>query len=151
MAELLIVDDDRDAADALTALLRARGHQVRWAPDAGGALAQIRHDPPDLVLLDLGLPRVFGLDLLDAMRDEPSLAPVAVAVYTGHDDPATRARAARLGACGFIAKGRPLQAIWADIETCLTRRQSGVNGPPVPAQPAVPVPDPATAQQAFAG
>src|SRR3954471_5464874 len=70
VADLLIVDDDADATHVLARLLRGEGHVVRCAADAGAALRCLSEREPDLVLLDLGLPRVFGLDLLDAVRDD---------------------------------------------------------------------------------
>ena len=123
MADVLIVDDDVSGADALAELLRRAGHNATCARDVGVALHCLRQREPDLVLLDLGLPRVDGMHLLDAMRDELQFGEVRVAVYTGQDEPHARDAARRLGACDFIVKGGP--EAWRQIETCLSAATRG--------------------------
>jgi DNA-binding response OmpR family regulator len=151
VADLLIVDDDTDTAEALARLLRADGHAVRCTADAGGALRQLTEQPPDLVLLDLGLPRVFGLDLLDAVRDDGRFAAVPVAVYTGRDDPALRATAERLGASGFIVKGRSWAATREEIRHCLARAGDVATHRPQAGVASLSRGDAAVAHRAFAG
>lgn len=119
MAELLIIDDDAQTTQALAALLRERGHAVHSAPDAGSALSCLNRQTPDLILLDLGLPRVGGLELLDALRDEGRFAGIPVAVYTGQDQPDVRAAARKLGARDFIVKGQPWPSTLEQITRCL--------------------------------
>ena len=106
MADVLIIDDDPTAAGALAALLRRDGHDAACACDAGEALAYLRRNEPSLVLLDLEMPRTGGLDLLDALRDEPRFAGLRIAIFSGSDDPRAPQAAAELGACDFIPKGR---------------------------------------------
>jgi PleD family two-component response regulator len=60
------------------------------------------------------------LELLEALRDEPRYAGIPVAVYTGHDEPAVRDAARRLGACDFIAKGQNWAATLEQITRCLS-------------------------------
>jgi CheY-like chemotaxis protein len=119
MADVLIIDDDAAGAARLARLLGRDGHTARCAADVGAALHALREREPDLVLLDLGLPRTDGLTLLDALRDDPRFADTRVAVYTGRDDDAARDAARRLGACAFIVKG----GAWADtsrqVQRCL--------------------------------
>ena len=121
MPNLLIVDDDRRTSAALAGLLRLHGHDVRCAHAVGPALHELRRDRPDLVLLDLGLPRVDGLDLLEALAEEPGLSAVPVAVYSGRSDPQAVAAAKRLGACDYIIKGADRwEHTYRRIESCLT-------------------------------
>lgn len=124
MANLLIIDDDTLAADQLARLLARAGHEARCAHDVGAALRCLREREPDLVLLDLGLPRTDGLALLDALRGEPRFAHTRVAVYTGRDEPEDRDTARRLGACEFILKGLPWSDTYRQIEQCLTPHAS---------------------------
>ena len=121
MADILIIEDDARTGETLGKLLVAKGHEVRTAPDAGGALRCLSQRQPDLILLDLGLPRVDGLDLLDGLHAEPRFADIPIAVYTGHDDPNLRAAAEQRGAVDFIPKGQPWAATYARIESCLNR------------------------------
>jgi DNA-binding response OmpR family regulator len=119
MAHLLIVDDDTHAAAALSALLRREGHEVAAAPSAGTALSYVRQNEPDLILLDLEMPRVDGLDLLDALADEPRFAHLRIALFTGRDDEQARQQARRLGACDYIVKGTGWDEISRRIAACL--------------------------------
>lgn len=121
MSTLLIVEDDRGTSAALVALLRMHGHDVACAHTAGEAVGQLRRDKPDLVLLDLGLPRVDGLDLLDALADEPGFSSVPVVVFSGRDDPNAVAAARRSGACDYILKGGDWEQTYQRIEACLIR------------------------------
>lgn len=119
MANLLIVDDDRPAAEALAALLRRAGHEAACAATAGEAMRHLRRSDPDLVLLDLTMPWIDGLDLLDAVTAEPRFADLRVAVYSGRDDPAAVAAARRLGACDYILKGADWHETYRRIQACL--------------------------------
>ncbi|HLL90229.1 MAG TPA: response regulator [Tepidisphaeraceae bacterium] len=106
MAAVLIIDDDARGTEPLARLLRQEGHEATLVSTVREALSELRSNPPDLVLLDLSLPRVDGLDLLDAMNAEPRLAGLRVAVYSGRDDEQSIRSAKELGAQDFIQKGR---------------------------------------------
>jgi DNA-binding response OmpR family regulator len=131
MSSLLIIDDDTRTAEALALMLRREGHEAETVADAGQALEHLRRHDPDLVLLDLGMPRVDGMDLLDALKDEPRFADLRIAVFTGRDDAATAESARRLGACDFIEKGVDWTTLYARIKANL--------GIPSDAPPAAPV------------
>jgi len=119
MASVLIIDDNEQLAAPLAALLRSEGHNATYAPGAGAALSQLRLSPPDLVLLDLSMPLVDGLELLDALRSEPRFADVRVAILSSRDDSASVAEAERLGACEFIVKGTDWYEIYDRIKANL--------------------------------
>jgi two-component system, OmpR family, KDP operon response regulator KdpE len=119
MPNLLIIEDDHSTSIALAALLRMHGHDVSCAHTVAEALHYLRAHKPDLMLLDLGLPRIDGLDLLDAIAGEPGLATVPIVVYSGRNEPATVETARRLGACDYIVKGERWEQIYRRIEFCL--------------------------------
>jgi DNA-binding response OmpR family regulator len=119
MANLLIIDDDVPASAALAALLRREGHQVTCARNAREALSRLRQEEPDLVLLDLTMPRVDGLELLEALTDEPRFQGLRVAIYSGRDEPAAFDAARRLGACDYILKGGDWGQTYDRIRACL--------------------------------
>ena len=119
MSNLLIVDDDQSASAALASLLRRYGHDVSCAHSVADALHRLRQEKPDLVLLDLGLPRIDGLDLLDALSGEPGMAAVPVAVFSGRDEPGAVEAARRLGACDYILKGSDWEQTYRRIQSCL--------------------------------
>ncbi len=119
MATLLIIDDEPQAAAALTALLKREGHQAIWAETAGAAMNHLRQLSPDLILLDLTMPRIDGLDILDALSLEPEYSHLRVAVFSGRDDAASIDAARSLGAADYILKGRSWDETYERIRACL--------------------------------
>ena len=69
-ARILIADDDPDILEVLGDRLSAQGYAIETAPDGEAALAALRADPPDLVVLDLMMPRMGGLEVLERIRSE---------------------------------------------------------------------------------
>jgi DNA-binding NtrC family response regulator len=132
MSSLLIIDDDVPTAEALVVLLRQEGHEAETACDVGRALEHLHRHDPDLVLLDLAMPRVDGMALLEALMDDPRFAELRVAVFTGRHDPGLAEAAIKLGACDFIEKG-------ADWETLYGRIKAHLGPAPSDAPPAAPV------------
>jgi CheY-like chemotaxis protein len=95
---VLVVDDNRDAADTLSALLELLGHRTEVANDGGAALEAVRDFRPQVVFLDLGMPEMDGYDVARAIRDDRRLdQPLLVALtgWGGADD------RQRTGAAGF--------------------------------------------------
>jgi CheY-like chemotaxis protein len=85
---VLVVDDNRDAAESLAILLRAGGHDVRVAYDGPSALGLVRESPPEAVLLDIGLPGMSGYDVARALCGVEGVRPLLIALtgYGQHDD-----------------------------------------------------------------
>jgi CheY-like chemotaxis protein/anti-sigma regulatory factor (Ser/Thr protein kinase) len=115
---VLVVDDDRALRHALITLLQAAGFSATPASDGAQALAHIRENSFDLVILDLGLPRVSGLDVLAEIRkSEPS---PKVIVVTADDTPATVLQAIRERAHQYIIKPTPPKTIVDMVERAFT-------------------------------
>jgi two-component system, OmpR family, response regulator len=102
---LLVVDDNRDAADSLAMLLGLWGHRARVAYDGASALRAAGAEPPDAVLLDLGMPGLDGYDLATDLR------PAALIAVTGYADRAHRDRADAAGFDHFFVKPVDLDAL----------------------------------------
>jgi DNA-binding NtrC family response regulator len=101
-ARILLVDDDPDFCEALGDRLRALGFQVTVAERGSEALRLVREDPPALVLLDLVLPGLDGMAVLETIRrDEPE---ILVIVITGHGTVARAVEAMKKGAYDFVTK-----------------------------------------------
>jgi PAS domain S-box-containing protein len=81
---VLVVDDNRDAADSLAMLLRLVGHDVRTVHDGRQALAVVESYRPDLVLLDIGLPGMDGNAVARQIRSQPELAGTVLVALTGY-------------------------------------------------------------------
>jgi len=99
---ILIVEDHDDLADALRANLRAEGYQASVATDGRQALAMVRADPPDIVVLDLGIPGIDGLELLSRLRAEGHWCPVLI--LSARDSDSDKVEGFRLGADDYVTK-----------------------------------------------
>lgn len=102
MYKILIVDDDRTTRHLLAMQLRAAGYRVALAGDGRRALARVRREKFDLVLLDVWMPGMDGLELLARLGDEPSRP--RVVVMTADDASETLLRAIRQRAYRFLSK-----------------------------------------------
>jgi diguanylate cyclase (GGDEF)-like protein len=122
---LLLAEDDPDERDAVRAGLEG-DYEVAAVSDGNQALAAARLGIPDIVLLDLRLPGLDGMGVLDALRSDLHTTEVPVILLSGDADDATRVRALDLGAADVIQKPASLQEVRARIERTLrlTRRQS---------------------------
>ena len=108
---LLIVDDNRDAAQMLGDVLGSEGHRVHVAPDARTGLALARHLAPDVVLCDIGLPDMDGYALAQAIRSEPALAHTRLIALSGYAQNQDRARAEQAGFDAHLVKPADLQEL----------------------------------------
>jgi PAS domain S-box-containing protein len=94
---LLVVDDNRDAAESLAMLLRLQGHEVRVAYSGQAALEDAHSFQPDLIFLDIGMPGMDGYEVARRMRQQPGLEDVVLAALTGWGQPEDRRRTAEAG------------------------------------------------------
>jgi DNA-binding response OmpR family regulator len=99
---VLVVDDDGALRHAITSLLGQAGYHADQASDGAGALAKLQEQPFDLLLLDIGLPGINGLDVLAQARTHAS--PPRVVMMTADDTPETLLRSFREQAHAFIRK-----------------------------------------------
>ncbi len=81
---LLVVDDNRDAADTLAVLLAVMGHEVRMANDGATALSVAADFRPDAIFLDIGLPGMNGYEVARRLRELPDFATVSLIAFTGY-------------------------------------------------------------------
>ena len=102
----MVVDDTESARDVLAKLLRRAGYDARTAGSAEEALAVLAASPPDLVLLDITMPQMDGLSLLELLHGHPLWATLPVIMFTAVDGEAWVERAGRLGAKAYLVKGR---------------------------------------------
>lgn len=101
---VLVVEDDRGQAMFCESLLRHQGFEVDLAPDAAAAETLLRQRTPDLILLDIQLPDLDGIQLAQRIREQASLAHVPIVFLTGEDDLDRRAEAMAAGGDDFLAK-----------------------------------------------
>ncbi|NUP88596.1 MAG: sigma-54-dependent Fis family transcriptional regulator [Candidatus Sumerlaeia bacterium] len=120
-ASILVVDDRPEMTEMLARFLRRRGHTVEAVNSADEALAFARGHRPDLVLTDVRMPGMSGLDLLRALNEEPD--PPQVIVMTAFGTVETAVEAMRLGAFHYILKPFNLGEVKVVIEKALERRK----------------------------
>jgi len=118
VAQLLLVEDDAAIRGALIRALSDRGHAVASTTSAMEALQHVVDSPPDLVILDLGLP---GLDGYEALRMLRAISKVPVVVATARDDEADIVRALDAGADDYLVKPFGAGQIEARIRAVLRR------------------------------
>jgi DNA-binding response OmpR family regulator len=118
MAQLLLVEDDAAIRGALIRALSERGHAVTSTPNAMQALQSILDCPPDLVILDLGLPDLDGYEALRMLR---AISKVPVVVATARDDEANIVRVLDAGADDYLVKPFSASQIEARVRAVLRR------------------------------
>jgi len=119
---ILIAEDDAVLADGLSRSLRAGGYAVDMVQSGDAADAALTAQPFDLLILDLGLPRLSGLDVLRRLRARNGTVPVLI--LTAADSVEQRVRGLDLGADDYMAKPFALSELEARVRA-LTRRAAG--------------------------
>jgi CheY-like chemotaxis protein len=102
--KVLVVDDEPAIRDTLSFMLEMEGFQVAVAADGVEALARIAQDPPEVVLLDVMMPKLDGYRVCGAIKADPRTAGVKVVMLTAMGQAADRARALAAGADAYVAK-----------------------------------------------
>jgi CheY-like chemotaxis protein len=99
---ILVVDDNKDAADSLAALLEIDGHQVKAVYTAEAGLEEVDLFKPDLVLLDIGLPRISGYEVVQRIKAVHPL--ISVVALSGYGRPEDKQRAVAAGFDAHLVK-----------------------------------------------
>jgi signal transduction histidine kinase/ActR/RegA family two-component response regulator len=110
---VLVVDDNADAANTLALLLRLEGHAVRTAADGAAALSAVQAAPPDLILLDLDLPGLSGLEVARRVRGDLGLTDVLMVALTGYGQDEDRRRSQQAGCDAHLVKPVDLDTLHA--------------------------------------
>ena len=101
---VLVVDDNKDAAQSIALLLESWGCEVQLAYDGLRALEAAKACHPDVVLLDIGLPRMDGYEVAKKMRQQPALQSVMLVAITGYGQESDRQRSQAAGFNHHLAK-----------------------------------------------
>jgi DNA-binding response OmpR family regulator len=118
---VIVVEDDRALGLFLQKGLMLEGHQVDWVGDGDAALVQAAEVPPDLMVLDLGLPGRDGTEVLEELRRRHE--DVSVLVLTGRSDVEERVRCLNLGADDYLMKPFSFHELAARCRAILRRRE----------------------------
>ena len=108
---VLVVDDNRDAADSLATLLKMSGHDVHTANDGLEAVEGAAVRQPDLILLDIGMPRLNGYDAARRIREQPRHKRLTLVALTGWGQAEDRSRSKEAGFDAHLVKPVDLTAL----------------------------------------
>ncbi len=120
---VLVVDDEKDIVDVLRYNLRQAGYRVLTAQDGRSGLESIRRDHPDLVLLDIMLPSLSGLDVLKTVRSEITTRGLPVILLTAKGDEVDRLLGFELGSDDYVAKPFSVRELLLRVRAVLKRRE----------------------------
>jgi len=117
-AKILIVDDDKKIVELVTAYLKRDGYHVLAAYDGQQAIDLARHKQPDLIILDLALPQVDGMDVCRVLRAESNVPIIMLTARTTEDD---KLAGLDLGADDYVTKPFSPRELVARVRTVLRR------------------------------
>ena len=103
---MLVVEDSASAREIVMRILRREGYTVEGAASAREALESMHHHLPDLILLDVMMPDVDGMDLLRMLRSQPKTREVPVIFLSALSDEERIRQATEMGAQGYLVKTR---------------------------------------------
>lgn len=118
---ILIVDDERDLVELLTINLQKAGYQTSSALNGRQALASLDASPPDLVLLDLMLPELSGIEVARRIRTNPQTAEIPIIMLTAKGAEADQLAGLTMGADDYVPKPFSMRVLLARIEAVLRR------------------------------
>ncbi len=127
---ILVVEDEREIRDLLAHYLRKEGFSPTLAPDGETAILKARKEKPDLVLLDILLPKADGLEVLRAIRSDDTIGTTPVIMLTAKGDETDRVVGLELGADDYIPKPFSPREVVARIKAILRRSRPATAEPP---------------------
>lgn len=104
MTRILIADDEESVREVIKDILQDEGYELLESSDGGSTCIVAASERPDLIVLDLTMPRVSGLEAIRKLKEDPVTRAIPVLVLTGRLSPKYETEAMRLGAMDFITK-----------------------------------------------
>ena len=135
MAQVLVVEDEESLLQTLRYNLVRAGHDVRLSTNGLQALDMIRGNPPELVVLDIMLPGLDGLEICRAVRGDtanPAVAHVPILILTARDEEINKVVGLEVGADDYVTKPFSMHELLARIKALLRRAELGASNHDVP-------------------
>lgn len=126
--EILVVDDEEDILELVTFNLTREGHVVRCAASGEEALESIKNKPPHLIILDLMLPGIDGLDVTREIRRDHRTEDIPIIMLTARGEEADIVTGLELGADDYVTKPFSPRVLSARVKTVLRRKSVGSTG-----------------------
>ena len=123
MKRVLIIEDDKDIIELVRYNLANEGFEVGSANDGSSGLAQLRKSPPDLLLLDLMLPKMPGLEICKEVRRDPALSRLPILMLTARGEEADRVVGLEMGADDYVTKPFSPRELVARVKALLRRSE----------------------------
>ena len=117
--KILIADDEQNIVISIEFLLRREGFEVLVAGDGEEALAKVRAERPDLVLLDVMMPKMNGFDVCQALRADPDLSAARILMLTAKGRDTEVSKGLGLGADGYMTKPFSTKELLAEVRKLL--------------------------------
>lgn len=117
--QVLVVDDEPSIVLSLEFLMKEAGYAVRTATDGEAALAAIQESPPDLVLLDVNLPKRNGYEVCEAVRANPAWKEVRILMLTAKGRDVERQKGIAMGADEYVTKPFSTHEVVNKVRTML--------------------------------
>jgi two-component system, cell cycle response regulator DivK len=124
MAKILLVEDNEMNRDLISRRLRGRGYEVVIAVDGGEAVRKAESETPDLVLMDVGLPVMSGIEATQTIRLNPAMKDLPIIALTAHALQGDREVALAAGCDDYDTKPIELPRLLGKIQDLLSRRTS---------------------------
>jgi two-component system alkaline phosphatase synthesis response regulator PhoP len=125
MKRVLVIEDDKDIVELVRYNLEKDGYQVASSGDGATGLAQIRKAAPDLLVLDLMLPKLSGLEICKEVRKDVSLNRIPILILTAKGEEADRVVGLELGADDYVTKPFSPRELAARVKALLRRAEPG--------------------------
>src|SRR5271169_7001027 len=129
MKRILIIEDDRDIVELVRYNLASEGFEVSSATDGSSGLAQLRKTPPDLLLLDLMLPKMPGLEVCKEIRRDTALNRLPILMLTARGEEADRVIGLEMGADDYVTKPFSPRELVARVKALLRRTEPAGDSP----------------------
>jgi two-component system phosphate regulon response regulator PhoB len=119
MKTILLADDDEDVRNVIRMKLQHLPYVLLEVADGQAALAKVKSEQPDLLILDWSMPAMTGVEVMVALQQDPATAQIPVIMITGKDDHVDQARGLRLGAVGYLVKPFSPQELLQKVQAAL--------------------------------
>jgi two-component system alkaline phosphatase synthesis response regulator PhoP len=129
MKRVLIIEDDRDIVELVRYNLANEGFQVSSANDGSTGLSTLKKSPPDLLLLDLMLPKLSGLEICREVRRDDSLNRLPILMLTARGEEADRVVGLEMGADDYVTKPFSPRELLARVKALLRRAEPPADAP----------------------
>ena len=117
MAKITLVDDDENIVTSVSLALESHGHEVKAYYDGASGLAALENEPPDLAILDVKMPRMDGLEVLQRIRAEEEFKRLPVVILSSSREENDLARSWDLGVNAYVVKPVDIDQFFNAVKT----------------------------------